>query len=265
MSNENGLKIFESNEFGSVRVVEKDGEPWFVANDVAGILGYADPKKAIRVHCKCAELLKGAISSSFTSSPRGIAIIPERDVYRLILRSKLPAAEQFEEWVVGEVLPSVRKKGYYGSQLEMVKDLIGNPDFGIKMLTTIKEQNEKIAVLEKGKKEADILTSTLMHTDRLYTATNLAKELGYRSATTFNRALHTRGIQYKSNGVWTLYAQYAGKGYVETKQGVSADGNEFYYTKWTQKGRLFLLNLLGQKSVAEIAHDLPMEYSTVVQ
>lgn len=98
-----------------VRVVVRDGDPWFVANDVAAILGYTDCKQAIRDHCKCSELLKGVDSAPLTSSPRGITIIPERDVYRLIMRSKLPSAERFEEWVVGEVLPSIRKTGSFGS------------------------------------------------------------------------------------------------------------------------------------------------------
>ena len=97
----------------SVRVIEKDGEPWFVAKDVTAILGYSNPSESVRMYCKCSEILKGRDSLLFTSSPRGVTIIPERDVYRLIMRSKLPSAERFEEWVVGEVLPSIRKTGSY--------------------------------------------------------------------------------------------------------------------------------------------------------
>ena len=96
-----------------IRTIMKDGEPWFVANEVAEVLGYASPKTAVRVHCKYSELLKGVDSAPFTDSPRGITIIPERDIYRLVMRSKLPAAEQFEEWVVGSVLPAIRKDGMY--------------------------------------------------------------------------------------------------------------------------------------------------------
>lgn len=97
----------------AVRVIEKDGEPWFVAKDVCDVLGYAKPENAVAMHCKAAKLLKYPESGCFTDSPRGITIIPERDVYRLIMRSKLPSAERFEEWVVGEVLPSIRKTGSY--------------------------------------------------------------------------------------------------------------------------------------------------------
>jgi anti-repressor protein len=96
-------------------VIERDGEPWFVAKDVAELLGYAQPADAIRVHCK-------GVDETQTPSLQGglqrTEIIPERDVYRLIMRSKLPNAEQFEEWVVGTVLPSIRKHGGYIAQQE---------------------------------------------------------------------------------------------------------------------------------------------------
>lgn len=109
----NALSIFSNAEFGSIRVVLKGSEPWFVANDVASALGYAVPKKAVIDHCKYAEIFKGTDSVPLTDSPRGISIIPESDVYRLIMRSNLPNAERFQDWVVEEVLPSIRKTGNY--------------------------------------------------------------------------------------------------------------------------------------------------------
>lgn len=104
----------ERFDFGGeqVRVVMHDGEPWFVAADVAKILGYTNPAKAIRDHCK-------GVNESFIPTPGGrqtVKVIPERDIYRLVMRSRLPSAERFEEWVVGEVLPAIRKTGSYGTQ-----------------------------------------------------------------------------------------------------------------------------------------------------
>ena len=96
-----------------IRTITKDGEPWFVANEVAEILGYTNPQKAIRDHCKYVKLFSKNESFTLTSNPYGINLIPERDIYRLVMRSKLPAAEQFEEWVVGSVLPAIRKDGMY--------------------------------------------------------------------------------------------------------------------------------------------------------
>ncbi len=107
------LKIFENEKFGKLRITDQDGEPWFVANDVAKALGYVRPEKAVIDHCKRSELLKGPESGTLTSSPYGIKIIPEPDVYRLIFRSNLPSAKEFEDWLVEEVLPSIRKTGKY--------------------------------------------------------------------------------------------------------------------------------------------------------
>lgn len=107
------LAIFENNNFGKLRWIMRNGEPWFVANDIAASLGYADCKQAIRDHCNYAELFKGVNSTPLTESPRGITIIPESDVYALIFRSNLPKAIEFRKWVCEEVLPSIRKTGKY--------------------------------------------------------------------------------------------------------------------------------------------------------
>ena len=103
-----------------VRVVVKDGEPWFVAKDVAEVLGYSDTSKVVRAHCKNPVQVVGVESTHPGNGGKGgmraatqITIIPESDVYRLIMRSKLPSAERFEEWVVAEVLPTIRKHGVY--------------------------------------------------------------------------------------------------------------------------------------------------------
>lgn len=105
----------------SVRVVKQDNEPWFVATEVAEILGYTNPRKAIRDHCKYTKLFKRNESAFVTSSPYGINMIPEQDVYRLIMRSNLPAAEKFQSWVVRDVLPAIRKDGAYIMGEEKVK------------------------------------------------------------------------------------------------------------------------------------------------
>lgn len=103
------IKIFEREEFGSVRVVMRDDEPWFVARDVAIALGYADPADAVQRHCKKVNDSNMGVSP-MVPSPK---IIPESDVYRLVMRSNLPNAEKFQDWVVEEVLPSIRKSGSY--------------------------------------------------------------------------------------------------------------------------------------------------------
>ena len=111
------LTVFEKAEFGKVRVVEYEGQPWFVASDVAKALGYANPQEATREHCKKVNKITQS-SESLTSvncPPIFINIIPESDVYRLVMRSNLPSAESFQDWVVEDVLPALRKTGFYGS------------------------------------------------------------------------------------------------------------------------------------------------------
>lgn len=107
----NDMKIFENSEFGAVRVVDVNGEPWFVARDVASALGYVDTTQAIRMHCEKAKDFRG-VEMTATATP--MKIIPEEDVYALIFGSHLEAAKQFRRWICDEVLPSIRRTGQYG-------------------------------------------------------------------------------------------------------------------------------------------------------
>lgn len=105
----NGLRTFDFQGKSPVRTVTIDGEAWFFATDVAKTLGYAQPEKAIRTHCK-------GVSKTDTPSPGGhqtVNIIREGDVFRLVMKSKLPEAQAFEAWVMDEVLPALRKNGTY--------------------------------------------------------------------------------------------------------------------------------------------------------
>ena len=112
----NELKVFSSSEFGELGVMLIDGKEYFPATQCASQLGYKNPKNAITRHCKgvvkCAPLTKGGIQT--------VNYIPESDLYRLIVGSKLPSAQKFGDWVFGEVLPSIRKSGGYGIDIEAV-------------------------------------------------------------------------------------------------------------------------------------------------
>ena len=108
----NEMQVFQNSEFGELGVLEIEGKPWFPATACARKLGYANPQKAIRDHCK-------GVNEMVTPTNGGtqtMRFIPEGDLYRLITHSKLPGAERFEKWVFDEVLPSIRKTGGYGSQ-----------------------------------------------------------------------------------------------------------------------------------------------------
>ena len=109
MTRENKLEVFSNEEFGEVRVVEIGNKPYFCASDVAKALGYKRPNDAISAHCRATVKYSIPISGKIQE----VNFIPEGDVYRLIMKSKLPSAERFESWVMDEVLPEIRKTGGY--------------------------------------------------------------------------------------------------------------------------------------------------------
>lgn len=115
----NELQIFNSGEFGEIRTIEIDGKPYFVGTDVAKALGYSNPRKAILDHCK-------GVTKRDTPTSSGVQLmsyINEGDLYRLIMKSKLPSAEKFESWVMDEVLPAIRKTGSYQKPLTTVEQI----------------------------------------------------------------------------------------------------------------------------------------------
>ena len=150
----NGIQIFNNDEFGEVRILKEDGNFYFVASDVAKKLGYVNSSKAVNDHCK-------GVTKRYTLTKGGnqeLNFIPESDVYRLIVHSKLPAAERFEKWVFDEVLPSIRKTGSYNkpmSELEILQHSINQ----------LVEQERKLKALEAQQgeqvKRLDIIDSRL--------------------------------------------------------------------------------------------------------
>lgn len=124
----NELQIFNSEEFGDIRTVEIDGKPYFVGTDVAKALGYSNPRKAIIDHCKGVTKRDTPTSSGIQS----MSYINEGDLYRLIMKSKLPSAEKFEAWVMDEVLPTIRKTGSYQKPMTVAEQIqllaLGNQD-----------------------------------------------------------------------------------------------------------------------------------------
>lgn len=129
----NDLKIFENSEFGEIRTVEIDGKPYFVATDVARALGYSNPRKAVNDHCK-------GVTKCDTPTSSGVqrmSYINEGDLYRLIMKSKLPSAEKFENWVMDEVLPTIRKTGSYNKPMTTAEKIHllaqGNEELNLKV------------------------------------------------------------------------------------------------------------------------------------
>jgi anti-repressor protein len=132
------IKVFENLEFGKVRVSVVDGEPLFCLADVAKSLGYSNPAKAVIDHCKGVTVLETPTQSGVQPIKYG----KEGEVYRLTMKSKLPNAEKFQDWVCNEVLPSIRKHGAYMTD-NVLEQAISNPDFMIGLLQNLKEEKKK--------------------------------------------------------------------------------------------------------------------------
>ena len=120
----NKLKIFENQEFGRIRAIEKDGEPWFVGKDVAEALGYSDSKSAISDHVDTEDkqILQKGQNTTLDIPNRGLTVINESGLYSLILSSKLPTAKKFKRWVTSEVLPAIRRTGTYFGKCSQQSD-----------------------------------------------------------------------------------------------------------------------------------------------
>ena len=137
----NEIQIFNNPEFGEVRTVEIDGEPWFVGKDVAESLGYEKARNAIAAHVD-PEDKKDAPIQGPLGGTQAMTIINESGLYSLILSSKLPNAKLFKHWITADVIPSIRKHGAYATPAT-IENIISDPDFGIRLLRTLKDEQEK--------------------------------------------------------------------------------------------------------------------------
>ena len=236
----------------NIRVVQdENGEPWFVAKDVADVLGYTNPQKAIRDHCKGVNEMDTPTSGGVQT----VKIIPERDVYRLIMRSKLPAAEQFEEWVVGEVLPSIRKHSGYMTP-EKVEEALLNPDTIIRLATDLKTEREQRAKLQSErdrlKPKADTMDA-LMATDTALPIGAIAKALHKDFGIGRNRLfrfLRDRGILMGNNEPKQAYLERGYFRVIERRFEVNGEMKVGTQTLVYQKGVNFIAKLLRENTEA---------------
>lgn len=275
------LQIFSSPEFGAVRTIELNGEPWLVGRDVAEILGYTNPNEAIQDHVdaedKFIRSARGREMLKLFSTVKGMQerlgrqdnwFINESGLYALVFGSKMPKAQEFKRWVTKEVLPSIRKHGAYMTK-ETVEQVLTSPDTIIKLAQQIKAEQEAraaaesqvLALTETAAKQEQLIgelkpkadyTDRILQNKGLVTITQIAKDYGM-SGQAMNEKLHEMKIIYKLGKQWLLYAKYHGKGYThsETVDFTHKDGTPdvTMNTKWTQKGRLFLYNELKKVGI----------------
>lgn len=247
----NEIKIFENSDFGQVRTLERNNEIYFVASDICKCLDIKNTTQAVQ---RLDEDEKSMFNIGLSGGETNL--VNEYGLYNLILVSRKKEAKAFKRWITHEVLPSIRKHGAYMTD-EVLKEALTSPDFLIKLATELKEEREKRIALEidnnikaqqigELKPKADYVDK-ILKSKSLMNVSQIAKDYGM-SATKFNKILHELKVQYKQANQWLLYSKYHDKGYThsETFNFTNKNGiNETNLTtKWTNKGRLFLYELL---------------------
>ena len=246
----NQMEIFKNPEFGSVRVIEENGKYLFCGVDVAKALGYTKPQNAIDQHCPHA--LKRGIGVQTGKKADGtpavqmveMLFIPEGDVYRLIVHSKLPSAERFERWVFDEVLPSIRKHGAYMTK-EKLWEVATSPEALMKLCSDLLAEREKNAALRadnarlKGKAAYYDLFIDLHHSTNLRTT---AKELVVPERQFVRFLLEQRFVYRTPSGCVLPYAKSSNEGLFCVKD-YYRNGHSGSYTLVTPKGKLYFADL----------------------
>ena len=258
----NEVKIFENEEFGRVRtLIDGEDKVLFCGADVAQALGYSNTTDALKRHCRY--IVKREVPHPQNPEKSlETNFIPESDVYRLIFGSKLDDAEKFQNWIFDDVIPTIRKTGGYVNNDELfIETYFSQVEESTKAmlratLATVREVNEKNRQLEQtiGVQSQQIAElqpkatyyDVVLQCEDLISITAIAKDYG-KSARWMNSYLHDKGVQYRQGDIWLLYQTYAERGYTSTKTFKYEDGGENHvkvHTYWTQKGRLFIYEMM---------------------
>ena len=236
----NHMEIFKNPEFGSIRTFEQDGKVLFCGLDIAVALGYSNPRDALRRHCK------GVVKRDTLTEggPQQLSFIPEGDVYRLIVHSKLPSAERFERWVFDEVLPSIRKHGAYITR-EKLWEVATSPEAMMKLCSDLLAEREENAALREenamleGKAAFYDLFIDLKHSTNLRTT---AKELVVPERRFVRFLLEQRFVYRAPSGNVLPYAKPANDGLFTVKDYCN-HGHTGSYTLVTPQGKLYFAQL----------------------
>ena len=260
------IKIFNNDKFGLVRTVTLKDEPWFVAADVARILGYTNPNEAVADHVdsddkflrgeRGSEMLK--LFSSVKEMQKELGrqdnwFINESGIYSLVFGSKLPSAKEFKHWVTHEVLPTIRKHGAYATP-DTLDKMIASPEFGIKLLTALKEEQEKNGKLTEELDAAQpsiVFAKAVSASDTSILIGGLAKLIKQNGINIGQKRLfqwmRDKGYLIKAGNDKNIPTQRSMEmGLFEVKEGsyVDSDGvnRTTRTTKVTGKGQIYFIN-----------------------
>lgn len=254
----NQLQIFENPEFGAVRTVEIDGEPWLVGKDVAQALGYAKPENAIGTHVDSEDKTTTLIQGTGSNYKSKAVIINESGLYSLVLSSKLPTARKFKHWVTSEVLPSIRRHGLYAAD-----ELLNNPDLMIRAMEELKAERARAnALAEKVERDAPKVlfaesVAASQHSILVFDLAKILRQNGVQiGGNRLFEWLRTNGYLIRRKGSdWNMPTQRAVEmGLFEIKETsvTHADGHVTVNKtpKVTGKGQQYFINLFLRKPVA---------------
>lgn len=228
------LQSFKNGSLGEIRLVEIGKEVWFIAKDVCDILELTNITETLK---RVDEEDLTSVKLNSGNQARDMKAVNESGLYQIVFMSNKPEAKAFKKWVTSEVLPSIRNKGVYATD-NFIEQAIANPDYAIRLLTELKEERQARIASENK-------LAILTHVTKVYTVTEIAKELGFKSAIELNKELNKHKIQFQSNGTWVPYSEYANCGYFDIKQEIMDSGRVIYHRKITQLGREFIINLLS--------------------
>lgn len=258
-SDASAIQVFNSTMFGEIRtIIKDDGKCLFVASDVAKALGYSVPQKAVLDHCKhCSKMEHPYNKGTYMN------IIPESDMYRLTMKSKLPNAELFQDWVCEEVIPAIRKTGGYlatkaddtpeeimARALTIAQATLAKREERLKQLEAETEQQQatielQSEELQKAAPKVNYYDHTLQSVNTL-TITQIAKSIGM-DAHKLNTKLKECGIIYRQSGMWMLKAPYSTWGLSSTRTNTytRSDGSvgTSQYTVYNERGRRLIVAL----------------------
>lgn len=256
----NELKIFKNEEFGEIRSLEINNEPYVCLSDVCKILEIGNVSQ-LKTRLKKDGVIINEVIDKLGRKQQA-TFINESNLYKVIFQSRKPEAEKFIEWVTHEVLPAIRKTGGYiageenMNEDELILKAINVLNTKVEKLrlenkNLLADNNKKEQIIGELKPKADY-TDRILQSDDLTKVNVIACDYGF-SAVEFNKILKKFNIQYKEGKDWLLYKKYRGKGYTQTKtfEFIHTDGTKGSRTNmmWTQKGRLFLYEFLKNKGI----------------
>ena len=257
MTDTNAVSTLTNNsvsfDISGLRHFEEGDNIWFCLVDIGRMLELAD--NATRMMKTNGWFDSDEINTvKKIDGGSDITYVSESALYRIINRSNSPKARPFERWVTKEVLPSIRKTGSYSITRNPI-DVIVTDEDPVARLEAAKQlileerakQEAKRKLVEERAEKAETTVKLLTHTRKTYTATELAKELGYKSAIAFNKWLADIKFQFKQNGTWLTYSYYSDNDYVSIKQEQLDNGHVIYNRRFTDKGREFLIALHKDK------------------